>query len=142
MLSDLKMLQLIHQGSDMGVVGIRCVLPRAQEDTLRQALQSQLTEYKSIEQRSAGLLRSRRERPKGVNPMARVSSELFSIMKMAADPSPSKIAEMMIQGNTMGMVKSMRSLRDYQGKDPEVKQLAEKLLQTELHNIEEMKRYV
>ena len=63
-------------------------------------------------------------------------------MKMAADPSPSKIAEMMIQGNTMGMVKSMRSLRDYQGKDPEVKQLAEKLLQTELHNIEEMKRYV
>ena len=77
MLSDLKMLQLIHQGSDMGVVGIRCVLPRAQEDTLRQALQSQLAEYESIEQRSAGLLRSRRERPKGVNPMARVSSELF-----------------------------------------------------------------
>lgn len=63
-------------------------------------------------------------------------------MKLMADPSASKIAEMMIQGNTMGMTQSLRNLNDYPGKDERVRDLASKLLRTEEANIEQMKKFL
>lgn len=63
--------------------------------------------------------------------MVKASSEMMmSAMKTMADHSTSKIAEMMIQGNTMGMgmTKSLKHLHDYHGKDERVRDLASKLL--------------
>ena len=53
-----------------------------------------------------------------------------------------KIAEMMIQGNTMGMTKSLKHLHDYHGKDERVRDLANKLLKTEEANIQQMKKFL
>ena len=63
-------------------------------------------------------------------------------MKTMRDHSTSKIAEMMIQGNTRGMTKSLQCLDQYSGEDKEVKALAEKLLRTEEANIEQMKPFL
>ena len=49
---------------------------------------------------------------------------------------------MMIQGNTMGVVKSMRSQRSLTVTDPQVMALSQKLLKTEQNNIDAMKRYL
>ena len=54
----------------------------------------------------------------------------------------SKIAEMMIQGNTMGLTKGLRNLHSYHGKDVRVRELAHKLLATEEANIVQMKPYL
>lgn len=74
--------------------------------------------------------------------MAKASSAAMSAMKLMADPSASKIAEMMIQGNTMGMTQSLRNLNDYPGKDERARDLASKLLRTEEANIEQMKKFL
>ena len=49
---------------------------------------------------------------------------------------------MMIQGNTMGMTKSLRQMRTYASEDGRVKDLADKLLQTEEANIQQMKGFL
>lgn len=74
--------------------------------------------------------------------MARLSSEVMSTAKTLADPSASNIAEMVIQGNNMGITKSLKHLNDYAGNDPEVRNLAEKLLETEQANVEQMKPFL
>ena len=61
---------------------------------------------------------------------------------MAMDSSSSAIAGMMIQGNTKGMVKSMRQNRALTILDPKVSGLNNRLLQTELSNIEQMKSFL
>ena len=49
---------------------------------------------------------------------------------------------MMIQGSTMGVTKSIRTIRDCQLQDERVRDLADKLLETQQANIEEMKKYL
>ena len=74
--------------------------------------------------------------------MARLSSEVMSTMQTLADSSDSKIAEMTIKGNNMGITKGLKQLPDYEGNDRQVRSLAEKLLSTEQANVEQMKPFL
>lgn len=42
----------------------------------------------------------------------------------------------------MGVTKGTRHLNDYAGNDPRVRSLAEKLIQTEERNLNQMKKYL
>ena len=58
------------------------------------------------------------------------------------DSSQSNIANMMIQGNTMGVTKSMQTMRRCDVQDAAVSRLADKLLATERTNITQMKSFL
>ena len=142
MVTEAELIQYIYQTTEMGRDGIQSVLPHAEDETFHQALEQQLTEYEKLYGATGKMLRERGQEPKGLNPMVKASSEMMSAMKTMADHSTSKIAEMMIQGNTMGMTKSLKHLHDYHGKDERVRDLANKLLKTEEANIQQMKKFL
>ena len=142
MLSETQLLNHIYQTAEMGQDGIRTVLKYTQEPRLVNALNSQLEEYQRLQNSAGAMLHARGEPPKGIGAVARLSSEAMTAVKSLTDPSASNIAEMMIQGSTMGVSKSLRTLRDCQLKDPKVKELANKLLRAEQDNIEEMKQFL
>lgn len=142
MLSENQLLNHIYQTAEMGGEGIRSVLKYAEEPKLVSALNSQLTEYERLRNDAGSLLQARGEPPKGIGPVAKASSEVMSTVKAMTDRSATNIAEMMIQGSTMGVTKSLRTMRDCEVKDGEVRRLADKLLKTERANIEEMKRFL
>lgn len=62
--------------------------------------------------------------------------------QLAMDDSRGKIAEMMIQGTTMGIVKTIRHLNDYQGDGGDARRLGERLLDVQEQNVERMKAYL
>ena len=142
MLSENQLLNHIYQTAEMGREGIQSVLKYADEPKLVSALNSQLTEYEQLQNAAGSMLQARGEPPKGISPMAKASSEVMSTMKAMADRSATNIAEMMIQGSTMGVTKSLRTIRDCNVKEGEVRRLADRLLKTEQANIEEMKRFL
>ena len=142
MLTDTELLNFIYQSTEMGRDGVQCVLAHAQEEPFRQALQQQMTEYEQLNDASAHMLQERGCGPEGVSPVAKASAQLMSAMKTMTDHTTSKIAEMMVQGNTMGMTKSVKHLHDYGQGDARVRDLATKLLKTEEANIEQMKAYL
>lgn len=142
MLSETQLLNHIYQTAEMGREGIQSVLKYAEEPKLVQTLNSQLSEYQQIQNSAGSMLHARGEPPKGLGPMAKISSEAMSTVKAMADPSATRIAEMMIQGSTMGVTKSLRTIRDCELKDDGVRRLADKLLKTEQANIEEMKQFL
>lgn len=74
--------------------------------------------------------------------MARLSSQAMATMKTLTDSSDSKLAEMVIQGNNMGVTKGLKHLHDYQGNDPKIRALAEKLLATEQANVSQMQPFL
>lgn len=142
MFSENQLLNHIYQTAEMGREGIQSVLKYTDEPGLASALAGQLTEYEKLQNAAGSLLQARGEPPKGLGPMAKASSEVMSTVKAMADRSPANIAEMMIQGSTMGVTKSLRTIRDCDVQDVTVRRLADQLLKTEQANIEEMKRFL
>ena len=63
-------------------------------------------------------------------------------MQTLKDKSTSHIAEMLMQGSTMGIVQALRKLRKYTQVDEQVQKLMKKLLEMEEHNFEQLKKYV
>lgn len=141
-MNEIDLLSHVYQTAEMGQDGIRSVIGRSKSPELTRALDRQLGEYRQIQQSAGDMLQARGVQPDGVGAMAKLSSEVMSTMKTMMDRSATKIAEMMIQGSTMGVTKSLRTIRDCELKDERVRDLADKLLKTEQANIEEMKQFL
>lgn len=141
-MKEIDLLSHVYQTADMGRDGIKSVRRRVQDPKLLRALDAQDEEYRKLQDSAGSMLRARGIQPDGVGAMAKMGSEMMSTMQTMMDSSATKIAEMMIQGNTMGMTKSLRTIRDCKPKDGQVKDLADKLLKTEQANIEEMKGFL
>ena len=137
LLTGAELLNDIYRTTEMGRDGIETVLPHSGEGPFRAAL-----EYRAIHGTAAEMLRARGQEPKGLSPVVRFSAGMAGAFRSMAGPSTSKIAEMMIQGNTMGLTKGLRNLHSYHGKDVQVRELAHKLLATEEANIVQMKPYL
>ena len=142
MITETQLLNHIYQTAEMGVDGVRSVLKYANEPKLASSLNAQMNEYRKLQDTAEEMLRQRSREPEGIGTMAKMGSEMMAAMKTMTDHSATKIAEMMIQGSTMGVTKSLRTIRDCELKDERVRDLADKLLKTEQSNIEEMKKFL
>ena len=127
----------------MGITSIPHAMSLPQSRAMTDALDSQLREYRTIAARAQALARRQGKQLKGPNPAAKAMSSAMLRAKTTADPSTTRLAELMIQGSTMGTVQMTRRLHQYAGYvDPEVKSLGQRLLHTEEKNIQDMKRYL
>ena len=141
-MNDQELLSYIYQNADMGVDGILKVLETASGEKLRGALQSQLSEYDQIRSEAMQLLRERGSEPESPSAVAKMTAKVTATVNTMRDSSPQSIAEMMIQGNAMGLTKITRRLGDYSGEDRAIRRLAGKLLSTEQQNIEQVERFL
>lgn len=141
-MKDTELLQFVHKTAQMGIKGLKDVEGQIQEEPLREAVGRQVAEYQKISREAGDLLRSHGEEPADVGVVARISSEVMSAAKTFPTASSSKIAEMVIQGNTMGITKGTKHLNDYAGDDRQVKALAQRLIATEQDNVEQMKQFL
>ena len=141
-MKDMELLQYVHETAAMGVLGLQDLLPQAESSGMRQSLRSQIREYQDIAHSSAQLLQAKGAQPKDPGLMARLSSQAMATVKTLADFSDSKLAEMVIQGNNMGVTKGLKHLHDYRGNDPKIRALAEKLLAAEQANVSQMQPFL
>ena len=127
----------------MGCYGIKTVINETTNRQFRSALRQQLAEYEEIHAEADRLIQERGAHKKNINPMAKYGTAMSSKMRVRASLDPTaKIAEMMLQGNTRGMIKSMNNIRNMGVLDPKVSSLSNRLLQTEQANIDQMKQYL
>lgn len=142
MMHDTELLQYVYKTTDMGCDGIQSVLDYVQSADLKDKLKDQQDEYRNLRSQAKTLLEKRNELPKGVSPIAKVSADVMSTGKMMVDHTDSKIAEMTIQGNQMGINKTIEHLHDYHGQNVTIRALTEKLLATEQANAEQLKSFL
>lgn len=140
-MNDNEFLNLISKNAEMGKVGIDSVMEYTRDEKMREALRVQAKEYDKIYAEATDMLKARNAEIKHVSPMAKFGSEMTSAMKTMTDHSAAKIAEMMIQGSTMGITKIMKNRGEYDGNDKDILSLSEKLQKTEEQNIKTMKTF-
>ena len=128
--------------TQMGQVGIRSVEKAADSAQLKKALKSQLQEYNDIEKEAYALAKERGWELKDLNPMARTMADMATRGKLMYGKNDSKIAAMMVQGNTRGVIKSLKNLHRYHQNDGRITAMAEKLLDCENNNIKQMEGFL
>ena len=137
------MLNSIRKSTEMGIYGIQTVMEETGDPALYKELRSQLEEYEKIYEEADDLLRDRGGKTQNVNPMAKLGSSMSAKMKIRMAKNPdAKVAELMMQGNTKGMIKSIHNNRTINVLDPKVSTLSNRLLQTEQANIDTLKTYL
>lgn len=125
-----------------GQIGIRSVLDTSMRPGLRKALESQLREYDSIETEAHSIATQRGWDMDELDPSVRLWSNLMTRMKLNGRNTDSKIADMMIQGNTKGMIKGLKTLHQFGQQDEQINTLSQKLLDCENANIRQMQGYL
>lgn len=126
----------------MGQVGIRSVLKFPLNASLRTELRSQLQQYDAIELEAHSIASSRGWNLEELDPSVKAMAGMMSRAKLKFGNADSKTAAMMIQGNTRGMIKSLKNMHQFCGNDERVSRLSQKLLDCETVNIRKMQGFV
>lgn len=137
-----ELISLTVQNAQMGKEGIEHLLKISKDDAFREALGRQYAEYNAFEQEGRDLLRDRSAEVPELGAMAKAGSYLSTEINSALDRSTEQLADMMIQGTTMGIVKLIRKRRAFGGADAAADGLAARLISAEERNVEEMKRFL
>ena len=137
-----QILSSVLKTTQMGQIGIRSVLDTRMRPGLRRALEQQLREYDQIETEAHTLAAQRGWELKDLDPAVRMMSNMVTRMKLSAGGTESKIADMMIQGNTKGMIKGLRNMHQFPREDSRISALSQKLLDTENANIRQMQAFL
>lgn len=137
-----EILSSVLKTTQMGQIGIRSALEAEMKPELRQAMESQLREYDTIESQAHSIAAERNWVLPELNPSIRFMTDRMTKMKLSYGEVDSKIAEMMIRGNTNGVIKGLKNLHRFTQRDDAVCALSRMLLDTECANVDQMKQFL
>ncbi len=142
MFNSKQLLDSINATVQMGQIGIRSVLDTSVSTPLRQALQSQLREYDLLETQAHEIAASRGWELHDVNPAIRKMANATAKMRLSCGNTETKIAAMMIRGNTRGMIIGYKDLHKCVSPDAQIRGISQALLDCEAENIRQMQGFL
>lgn len=137
-----EMLTSLLHTVQMGQSGIRAVEHKAVRADLRHELSDQLKEYDAIEKEALRLAQARGWTLTNINPIVTQMSRMMAKVQLMAGEVDSKIAGMLIQGNTRGIILGVKNLNRDDHTDHQVTELAHRLLNRENINIQKSQIYL
>ena len=141
--NNLKILKEIHKATKMGMDSISFVAEKLDDNKLKDNLSFQYTQYGQVMDRVNKLYENYGEIPEDKNVMNTIMGWTGVQMNTLSDKSPSHIAEMMIEGTTMGIIegrKLMNNDADQASKD--VKDLLNNFVTFQENNVEQLKKFL
>ena len=137
-----EILSSLLKTTQMGQLGIRSCLSSSMRPGLRKALESQLREYDAIESEAHAIASQRGWEVEELDPALRFMTDAMTRIKLNRGNCDSRIADMMIQGNTKGMIKGLKNLHQFPQPDEKIRTLSQKLLDCETANIRQMQSFL
>ncbi|MBE6688394.1 MAG: hypothetical protein E7588_03830 [Ruminococcaceae bacterium] len=142
MLTNTEMLNCIFRNVQMGTDSVNAILPDVKDENMRGDLFVQLREYGALARRAEELLANEGESAKDNNIFKKAMTETMAKLNSMKDPSSSHIAEMMINGATMGVIDMTRRLREYGAQSEAIDTLGRDVVKFEENTVTKMKNYL
>ena len=137
-----KLLGEIYKGAKMGMQATKTVLSKSSDKALNKQLESQYDSYlKSAPEAEKKLIKNNKI-PKENDILSKATLWGSIQMGTIADTGAPHIAELMINGSTMGIVDMTKSLNEYKDADMGASSLARRFIKNEESNIEQLKKYL
>ena len=110
--SETQVLDEITKGIKMGMDSISSVAEKIDDDKFKNALLDQYNGYNELLNRVDNKVQEFGNFPKDIPPMQKTMAHMEVKMNTAVDDSVSHIAEMMLQGTNMGIIKGIKLLHE------------------------------
>ncbi len=140
--TNLYVLNEVHKGAKMGMDSISTVSEKVSEPNFKDNLSFQYTQYGDILDSVNEIYKKYGEIPKDDNPMTQVMSWTGIQMNTMSDKSNSHIADMLIQGTTMGIIEGRKLLNQNPNIDQEVRQVLDTFVKMQENNVEKLKTFL
>lgn len=140
--TSINFLNEIYRNAESGIDAILTLLPKTQDDMLTKDLQNQLHSLRAIEADATRKLNQYGETPKESSWLQKAGMKMGIHMNTMMSRSSSRLAELMIKGNNMGIIDLNRSLNRFGSANSGASTLAEQLLTTEQQALNMFKGYL
>ena len=137
-----EFLNKIYENAHMASEAIDMLLPKVENEDLSNELNEEKAEYGKFCDGCIKLLEESGKKPKPQNPLSKLGLWSGIQLNTLTDRSDDKIAEIMIQGNDMGVVDITRLLNEYDKLEEKYKNLAESLVSFEEESTQIMKDFL
>lgn len=135
-------LNKVYQNAKMGSDSINYLTDKITDAALLSDLQTQHSSYSSIINKTQTELANNQALPKETSPASQVGLWSGVQLNTLVDKSPCHIAEMLIQGSTMGVIDMTKTLKEYSDAPQNLKDIGQELIQLEENSIQKMKQYL
>ena len=126
-----KLLRECNAGIKMGVQSIDELLPKTEDERLKDVLSQSKQEHEKLGNQTHELLNEFHDDGKEPHPVAKGMSWMKTNMKMAMEETDHTIADLITDGCNMGVKSLSRYLNQYEAADHKAKALAKKLIRLE-----------
>jgi len=139
----------IYKNMKMGESSLLDLMPKVKNEQLRAEMVTHLEGYQAFADRAKEMLDAEHKEAKDASLFTKMSAKMGTAMNTMMDSTASHIAEMVIEGATMGITDQTRILHELErtdeSEDPNhsaVLQLTRDILSFEEKQIEKMKKFL
>jgi len=140
-----EVLEFIYKDANMGVESITTLLNTIKEkdNKIKKVAEDVLKDYEKYLKESKKIIHKNKLEVKEESMMAKASSWMGIKMELMKDNSDSRVAQMLIQGFTMGILEIDKNISDYQDKSQkDVVKFAKKLKVYQQEKINDLKVFL
>ncbi|MBO4298988.1 MAG: hypothetical protein J5998_09325, partial [Clostridia bacterium] len=138
----IELLRDVVRAARDGDEGIRLVMGKTDDTAFRQALIAEQAGYQAVERDAGRRLVEMGGKAEPESMMARAGMWMGMQMQTIADKSTKHLADLLIQGSTMGVTELTRSRGEHKGADADSAALCDRLIQLQQGAIEHAKGFL
>lgn len=137
-------LDSLYKNVKMGADSIIDLMPKVKSEDMRAEMTSELERYEKFAKDIRDILFKLGEEPKEESFMTKAMTKMGIAMNTMMDDSTSHIADMMIQGATMGVTDTTKLVREHENTpcSEEALALARETIKYEEESIERLKKFL
>lgn len=139
---NLEVLNNIYQNTSMGISSLDEIEKHSDDEKFINVIRAQKRDYIKFNDTARERIREYGKEPKDINPMIKMYSNFGMKAETFLDESTSKLAQMVIEGNNMGIVQLEKTLNEAKLIDDSVKRFSHGLITMEQKSIDELKSYL
>ena len=140
--TNIQILDEIHKGAKMGMDSISFVAEKVGDINFKDNLSYQYNLYSDILNRVNSIYQKYGDIPNDNRIMNQTMAWTGIQMNTINDKSNSHIADMLIQGTTMGIIKGRQLLTQNPNADQEIKQVLDSFVKMQENNVEKLKTFL
>lgn len=141
-MNEIDILKEINKNAKTGINGLNYTLEKVQDNDLKDLLYNERNEYENIYDRTKELLLGKNEKVEDTKTFQKVMSWMGIELNTLTDKSNSQIAEILIQGNDMGIIKGTKLLNNMEFEDKQIQNILEDFVRLQQKNINSLKKYL
>ena len=142
--ASLSLLEAMYKNVRMGADSIIDIMPKVIDEDLRSELTSELERYDEFSKEIEKVFLNIGKEAKDQGIFAKLGTKMSVAVNTLVDVTTSHIAEMMIQGGTMGITDATKLLREYETTScsEDVLDLTRRIIKYEEETVERLKKFL